>query len=235
MILRSPQYDWDKLLGMTRQELLAEYRAARLSRYDGSCMDAKRREIQTQRFEEEAVGLLVQVPTPERFKACKNIRTFAWADMTNGIHGLGLEDDPDSVMARACVSRGEAGKEEGQHDLSKPFAGGLYPDSFGIYSPYDKSSSETIRTGVPQDEKYHWYRIKAWEFRPNSFLWSFYWIARVDLTSAWANADGLPGYNTWETWFSVKYTGPAYVKGSQQKNGVFIDQVVLVKPDEPAE
>jgi len=53
----------------------------------------------------------------------------------------------------------------------------------------------------------------------------------VDLSTAYTPADGLPGYNVWETWISVKYTGPAYVKGSTKQNGVFLDQVILVKPE----
>ena len=52
----------------------------------------------------------------------------------------------------------------------------------------------------------------------------------MNLNSAYAAADGISGYNIWETWISVKYTGPAYVKGSTQKNGVFLERVILVKP-----
>ena len=87
---------------------------------------------------------------------------------------------------------------------------------------------------MPQDEKYHWYKISAFDFGPNTSLWGFYWYASVNLNSAFAAADGIPGYNVWETWISVKYTGPAYVKGSTQKNGVFLDRVILVKPEESA-
>ncbi len=230
VMLRNPQYDWSKLLGLTKQELLAEYRQVRLGRYDQPWIDPARRTLQTERYERETAGLRLEIPTPERFKACEPILKFAWPDMTDAAPGAGLEADPDSPLGKALVARGQPGKQDAQHDLTKPYAGGLYPNSFGIYSPYDKSSSEVIRTDLPQDEQYHWYKIKAWDFRPNAYLWAFYWIARVDLAQAWTNADGLPGDSTWETWCSVKYTGPAYVKGSTKQNGVFLDQVILVKP-----
>jgi len=182
--------------------------------------------------------MLIDITVPDQFKHCKNIRKFAWPQMSefraNGTLYLSvkMEMDTDSDMGKALFARGDKGKEDAQHDLAKSFAGGLYPNSFGIYSQGDKSSSETIRTDIPQDEKYHWYKIPAWDFQPGSFLWGFYWYSRVDLSSAWTNADGLPGYNVWETWFSVKYTGPAYVKGSTRPNGVWIDKVILVKPEE---
>ena len=57
-------------------------------------------------------------------------------------------------------------------------------------------------------------------------------ILRLNWKNNPTAADGLPGYNVWETWLSVKYTGPAYVKGSTQKNGVFLDRVILVKQEE---
>ncbi len=233
VILRNPRYDWSKLQGKTKAELLAEYRVVRLGRYDGPGISGARKDIQAKRFEKDTAGMLLEIPTPERFKNCKTILKFAWPSMVESTHyKVYLEPDPDSAMGKALVTRGMPGSEAAQHDLSKPFAGGLFPNSWGIYTYYDQSSAELIRTDVPQDEKYHWYKIRAWEFRPNSFLWGFYWYMQVDLSSAWTNADGLPGFNTWETWFSAKYTGPAYVKGSTQKNGVFIDQVILVKPGE---
>jgi len=51
---------------------------------------------------------------------------------------------------------------------SKSFGGGLYPNSWGIYSQGDRRSPTSIRTDVPQDEKYHWYKIPAFELGPNT-------------------------------------------------------------------
>ncbi|MFA6176560.1 MAG: DUF4838 domain-containing protein [Phycisphaerae bacterium] len=233
VILANPQYDFFKRIGLTTEELLAEYRAARMSRISQPWISAERQKLHRVQMEKDTEGMLLDIPVPDHLKHCKNIRKFAWPQMPEDkTYNVIKEADSDSEMGKALVSRGEKGKGVAQNDLTKPFAGGLYPNSFGIYSPSDKRSATTIRTDVPQDEKYHWCKIGAFDFGPNSFLWGYYWGARVDLTTGYTNADGLPGYNVWETWFSVKYTGPAYVKGSTQKNGVFIDRVILVKPEE---
>lgn len=235
VILRNRQYDWRQLLGRTREQLLAEYRDVRLGRFSQPYMDPARRDAETNCFADEALGLAVEVPTPERFAGFKTIRKFAWPDMVASTHyRVYREPDPGSAVGKALVARGTLDRQDAQHDLSTPFAGGLFPNSWGIYSPYDKCSAEGIRTEVPPDEQYHWYKIKTWGFHPGSFLWGFYWTMQVDLSSAYSSADALPGANAWETWFSVKYTGPAYVKGSTRKNAVYLDQVILVKPENAA-
>ena len=239
VILRSRQHDWSQLIGRTREELLAEYRDLRLGRFSQPYMDPARPEVEAKRFADEAPRLVgVEIPTPDRFAGFKTIRKFAWPDMNSAgsaTRGVSVEADPGSVLGKALVGRNIRGKEAGEHNLDKPYVGRMFSSRWGIYSPYDKRSAEGIQIEVPQDEQYHWYKIKTWDFRPGSFLWGFYWTMQVDLSSAYGNAGGLPGANNWETWFSVKYTGPAYVKGSRQKNGVYIDQVILVKPEAKAE
>jgi hypothetical protein len=56
-------------------------------------------------------------------------------------------------------------------------------------------------------------------------------MVRVDLSGIWNPADGLKDFNVWDIWASVKITGPAYVKGSEKKNEIYWDQVMLVKPE----
>ena len=187
-----------------------------------------------EQLEKDIAGMLLDIPVPEHLKHCKNIRKFAWPQMQGNYNGISkMEVDPDSETGNALVCRVISGSADGSvHDLTKPFEAGLYPNNFGIYSKSDKRSASLIKTDVPQDEKYHWYKIKAFDFGPGSFLWGFYWGLNVNLSSAYTAADGLPGFNIWETWLSVKYAGPAYVKDSKQKNGVFLDRVILVKPEE---
>ena len=228
VILQNPQYDFFQRTGLKKEGLVSEYRTVRLSRIEQSWISEKQQKQDKEQLEKDMVAMLLDVPAPEHLKHHKQILKFAYPQMDNRC----IDTDPDSPLGMAMVARGNAGQEEAQHDLKKSFAGGYYPNSFGIYSPGDKRSASTIRTDVPQDEKYHWCKIPAFDFGPNSFLWSFYWRANVNLSSVYAVADGLPGYNVWETWISVKYTGPAYVKGSTQKNGVYLDRVILVKPEE---
>ena len=222
--------------------MVAEYRVARLSRIEQAGGPAERQKKDKEQLEKDIAGMLLEIPVPDHLKECKKILKFAWPQMLDGDdRSSKIEADPDSEVEKALVCR-KAGfrlreqnkdnESDEEHDLLKPFAGGYYPNSFGIYSSSDKRNASTIRTDVPQDEKYHWYKINAFDFGPNTSLWGFYWYASVNLSFAYTAADGLPGYNIWETWISVKYAGPAYVKGSTQKNGVFLDRVILVKPEE---
>jgi hypothetical protein len=242
VIINNQQYGFFQRTGLKKEDLVAEYRVASLSRIEQAGVLAERQKKDKEQLEKDIAGMLLDIPVPEHLKQCKNIRMFAWPQMSDGYDGSSkIEADPDSEVGKALVCR-KAGHDlrkqkkdnesDEEHDYTKPFAGGLYPNSFGIYSQNDKRSAATIKTDVPQDEKYHWYKINAFDFGPNTFLWGFYWYASVNLNSAFAAADGIPGYNVWETWISVKYTGPAYVKGSTQKNGVFLDRVILVKPEE---
>ncbi len=242
VIINNPQYNFLQRTGLKKEDLVAEYRVARLIRIEQAGVPAERQKNDKEQLEKDIAGMLLDIPVPEHLKECKKILKFAWPQMSNGYDGTSkIEADPDSETGKALVCR-KAGTElrkkkkdnesDEEHDYTKSFAGGLYPNSFGIYSSTDKRSASTIQTDVPQDEKYHWYKINAFDFGPNSFLWGFYWYSSVNLNSAYAAADGISGYNIWETWLSVKYTGPAYVKGSTQKNGVFLERVILVKPEE---
>jgi hypothetical protein len=241
-IINNPQYDFLQRTGLKKEELVAEYRVARLSRIEQAVVPAERQKKDKEQLEKDIAGMLLEIPVPDHLKECKKILKFAWPQMLDGDdRSSKIEIDPDSEVGKALVCR-KAGfrlreqnkdnESDEEHDLLKPFAGGYYPNSFGIYSSSDKRNASTIRTDVPQDEKYHWYKINAFDFGPNTSLWGFYWYASVNLSFAYTAADGLPGYNIWETWISVKYAGPAYVKGSTQKNGVFLDSVILVKPEE---
>ena len=93
------------------------------------------------------------------------------------------------------------------------------------------SSPSRVTPGVSADEKYHWYKLGAFEFGRNTIVWGWFWVITADMRGAWTNADGLDGYNTWDVWVSAKFTGPAYVPGSVKRNGVWIDQVILTKPE----
>ena len=242
VIINNPQYGFFQRTGLKKDELVEEYRITKLNRIEQPWVLPERQKKDKEQLEKDIAGMLVDIPVPDHLKQCKNIRKFAWPQMSGGYDGTSrMEADPDSETGKALVSR-KAGfdlciqkkdkESDEEHDCTKAFSGGLYPNSFGIYSKNDKRNAATIKTDVPQDEKYHWYKINAFDFGPNTMLWGFYWFTSVSLNSAYANADGLPGFNIWETWISVKYTGPSYVKGSTQKNGVFLDRVILVKPEE---
>jgi hypothetical protein len=230
VIIMNPQYDFFQRTGLKKEAIVAEYKQAQLSRIDQPWISDQRRQDDIAALETEIAGMNLVFPTPDFLQNRGKTIKFAWPQM-QGYQNVQIEPDADSIMGKALVARAKEGKEKEMHDMEKPFAGGHRPNEFGVYNTGDKRWSQTLKTEIPQDEKYHWYKIQAFELGSSSFLWGFYWNMSVKFNSVYANADGMPGYNIWETWISVKYAGPAYAKGSTQKNGVFLDQVILVKPE----
>jgi hypothetical protein len=84
---------------------------------------------------------------------------------------------------------------------------------------------------IKRHEKYHWYKLGSFEFGHNTIVWGCVWSIKADMRGAWTNADGLVDFNKWEVWVSAKFAGPAYVPGSEKENQVWMDQVILVKPE----
>ena len=84
---------------------------------------------------------------------------------------------------------------------------------------------------IPQDEKYHWYKFpkKLQMKEPISTFGTHGWTIHVDTSHLYTIPDGDPETNIWDAWVSVKYTGPAYVKGSKKENAVFVDMLVLTR------
>jgi hypothetical protein len=92
-----------------------------------------------------------------------------------------------------------------------------------VHKSYDKDR-------IPQDEKYHWYRVGQFELGENSILWGFYWTLQANLSAYYRIADGIRNANFVTGWVHLKITGPAYVKDSKKENGIFVDQIILVRP-----
>ena len=110
----------------------------------------------------------------------------------------------------------------------------MYSTAIGIYDYGTKKSiSIDLRKDLPQDEKYHWYKIGIYELTPGTFVWGFYWQTQCSLAHLCLPPGGKADANIWEIWVSLKFTGPGYVKGSTRTSEIYWDQVMLVKPDDP--
>lgn len=161
---------------------------------------------------------------PERFKDIPpdRIKQFAYPVFST------VDDEPGSPLGKALVSpeKGISGKSE---HIMKPQAGSLYPTSFGVYDNDRKNSLALHITDIPKDEQYHWYEVGEFDFGKNTFLWAWFWLLNANLRGVWTNADGIDGFNLWNVWISVRISGPAYVEGSQQKNQVMLDRIILIK------
>lgn len=88
---------------------------------------------------------------------------------------------------------------------------------------------------IPQDEKYHLHSLGVIQVKPGTTIWALEGkrlgvnVDRVLVTNPKSPAD-----NQWKAYISLKFQGPAYVKGSTKPNGVWMDRVLLVKPEADA-
>ncbi len=138
-------------------------------------------------------------------------------------------DDPDAVLGKTIrFSKELSGFEQAKH-----------PMEFGIY---DHILKEVVLRKVlkpeeiAQDGKYHLYRIGKFipDGRHRLTMWgqASWGLHLSDLVrQVWSAVDSDRMY---EVYLSCKMTGPAYVKGSKEKNAVSVDKAVFVKLDAPA-
>ncbi len=204
-----------------RKELLDEYKAYKTARLDKYAAPDKRSELD-KALQDDLDKFGFEVELPEQFKkySSDQIRLLAYPQFAT------TEPDADSVTGRALASPPES---PNYMHIMKQQAGHLKPSWFGAYDYPSKRSIQLNLNDIPQDEKYHWYRIGKFEIGKRSIVWGFFWRMEVKLDQFWTPADGAPEYNTWTVWISAKLTGPAYVKDSKKENRIFLDQVILVK------
>ncbi len=204
-----------------RKELLDEYRTYKIARLDKYAAPDKRPAFEKALQEDlEKYGFEMKVPEQFAKYSADQIRLLAYPQFAS------TEPDADSVTGRAMVSPPEGTNTK---HVMKQQAGNLKPTWFGAYDYPSKRSIQIKLDDIPQDEKYHWYRIGKFEIGTRSIIWGFFWRMEVKLDSFWSPADGAPDFNTWTVWISAKITGPAYVKDSRKENRIFLDQVILVK------
>ena len=179
---------------------------------------------------------MVKLPVPKGFEG-REIRLLGWPNLCWFKHTTeeSYAADPDSIAGKALLSRKPRHYEKPTiHSTTTPGAGEMYSTAIGVYDYGTKKSiSIDLRKDLPQDEKYHWYKIGVYELTPGTFVWGFYWQTQCSLAHLCLPPGGKADANNWEVWVSLKFTGPGYVNGSTRTNEIYWDQVMLVKPDEP--
>ncbi|MDO5566653.1 MAG: DUF4838 domain-containing protein, partial [Planctomycetia bacterium] len=221
VMLNNPKFITAKDVRKVKKELVAEYETLRTRQVEAYCNS--RQAVQFKKvIASDLEGLKYELPTPERFKNVPEgkILKFGYPVFKEWVQ------DPESTTGRAIVS---PDAKAYLHNMDKKGPASLFPTWFGVYDSESKRSLQFRTPSVPTDEKYHWYDVGKFDFGQTTIAWGFFWILSVDLRDVWTNADGLPGYNTWNVHISAKFTGPVYVPGSTKKNAVWIDQVVLTK------
>lgn len=139
--------------------------------------------------------------------------------------GKFVREDADSETGKSLAA--PSPNEKWQHGLDKKPRGAMYSSTISIYNWTEKKQgpSFTIRE-FPQDEKFHWYRLWDYEFLPGrTSLLMWWWQMQANLSKVYKADAG----NKYTVYVSLKFTGPSYVPGSEKQDGIFIDQVILVR------
>ncbi|MBR2509386.1 MAG: DUF4838 domain-containing protein [Lentisphaeria bacterium] len=130
-----------------------------------------------------------------------------------------IVNDPDSFTGKAVVSTRSN------------------PAHHGVKATIDRTPATRFCIGrnlmnisqIPQDEKYHLYKFpKPVTIKDRNYFWGYVWALQAQLGSIYKKG-GSDADNTYDVYFSVKFTGPQWVSGSTQKNAVYLDAVFFVK------
>ena len=125
--------------------------------------------------------------------------------------------DPDACAGMAFYNS--------QNDVHK------LPYGLGFYHGKDRrgdSISFNTRADVPQDEKFHLYKLGRGVVYSGLYItYDSTWENRY-----YANTPGIIP-EEWEIWVSMKFQGPNFVEGSMKENRVLFDRLLYVKNDDP--
>ena len=159
-------------------------------------------------------------PLPDMLKNRKVILDFL-PPLLDASHNRSLinVNDPDAVGGKAVMLDNRK-----NYHTDRKFEYGVYHASTNklfVRNYLEKSE-------IPQDEKYHWYSIKNVLLAPKSRFWAHWsWgMTPIDLSECY---DGTEPGRRLDIYFSMKFTGPAYVKNSVQGNSICIDRVIAVE------
>ena len=223
--------------GMSKEklfELCKERSIAHLKRYDAAELNHNHRYARTQYHCEMELNRLnlAPLPVPPKFADVDpaNLRVFGlyqYQPLRN--YNTFVVDDPDSPTGKALKATDpDPGKHGAKTIVRDPKGKWAFRSTqFGFCG-----KGITIDP-VAQDDKYHWYMIPEVTLREKRcWFWGYIWHLQIVLDTAYQIDDGNSKENLWDCWFSVKFTGPAYVPGSKKENAVWVDTIVLTRPGE---
>ena len=204
---------------------------AHMERYNGTNLDVVSPYVKSRKVFNDEFNRIIgtSLPRPDKFKNIpdEDIRVLGkYHFFQKPNYNTLIVKDPDSLTKVALRGASPNPKKHG--------AKTLYRDPSGKFqfraTQFGCANKGTVIEDVPQDEKYHWYKIPDVTISEKSWFWGHLWYLAIPLASVYQVDDGMSDANYWDCWFSAKFTGPAYVKGSQKKNAIWVDMVVLVRP-----
>ncbi|MBN2641813.1 MAG: DUF4838 domain-containing protein [Victivallales bacterium] len=209
-------------IGVSREQLLRECRE--LSEVYLKKYQPEKLEVLREEFETKYAAVSDALPVPEQFKKypAEAVRLFGYPHFHKRPYGIKVKDS-ESITGWT---------------LRSPIMGKT-PDApiNGRFTCENVDTKQKVwlnmpRAMIPQDEKYHWYKIpKSLRLGNCTLFASNGGRLIIDVSSAFINSDGAEHINEWDVWFSAKFTGPAFVKDSKKENAIAVDMVVLVRPD----
>ena len=222
---------------LSKDTVLEEYKNARLALIEAYVSKESRGKKKENLDNELTILSYRAPPLPAPFSQlpANEVKDFAWPYAINLCPPVikFMVEDPGSPVGKATVLylRPYLAKYKKSYEqYTKPRTPPLV---FGLYDRAGERSGPTITINpAPVDEKYHWYRIPEFKYGPGTILWGHEsWLLSLNLYSVFVYADGVAGDpNVWDTWISVKMTGPAYVPGSSKEDAVWLDRVILTRP-----
>lgn len=224
-IFKKHGIDLDKTLPQECRQLVKKH----IARFGGK--DFRRAEKE---FAEAFKTVDFDLRRPEKFKDVpdENFRIIGYPHFYQKALSKSLVvDDPDSIQGKALRS---ANPDPRRHGVDKVVLKN-YRTTYFRWGNHRVPGGVQLRLRqVPQDEKYHWYRMPGkLELKGISYFWGHAWAVQATTTHLFQPVIDDPLSNIWdEVWFSAKFTGPAYVKGSKKENAIYVDMAVLVKRPE---
>ena len=190
------------------------------------------------KFEEAWELVSAKIPVPEMFKAVpeERIRVLGYPLYRRvPSHNTNTVPDKDATCGKALKSANKSILYHGPGKVIKEKSGNYIATAFYLANIGSAGKVGLELKKVPQDEKYHWYRIPGtYDMNSLAYFWGHSWGLQMNISHVYTPTDGVHNLNKWQGWVRAKFTGPAYVPGSKQENAIWVDVVVLTRPGEPS-
>ena len=232
VLVRWPSYEKKFTAnGLSREALIKECKA--LVREHIRRYDCEKPEMGDRTFA-QAFKLVEEYPVvPKAFAHVENynirIANYGCFNVPKSLN-CSVVKDPDSIQEFVVKS---ASKNPASHGVNKVMPGKHRFRTTAFHMSSNNKQLNLFLKRVPQDEKYHWYRVPGKiVLGPKSNFWGHGWGINARTSLWYMLTYGDPRDNTWEQiWFRAKFTGPAYVKGSTKENAIYVDTVVALRHD----
>ena len=184
-------------------------------------------------FNDKMGQYMIEIKMPERFADIpeKDLRITNYSSF-KGFDNLfsKVVDDADSIQGKALRLNDQRAEFVGINRIM-PGEHRFVTTEFVLGNHKAEGKVRTVLKSIPQDEKYHWYRIPgSIELKSPCYFWGHGWAIQANVSNWYTLTDGNPMDNMWDqVWFSAKFTGPAYVAGSTKENAIFVDMVCVVR------